>query len=171
MRVKDENVAYAHLEVPSAEKATQEAHGEVVYEGLCDREDDNDAMLPQHDRRSPWKSTQVRAFRAGDADEDEPEASHAPKPKKAKTKWAAEPEQTTLTQLQGVKRTLSLQDPGIAAASAARNKMVGAALKKKKPSTQWRCWRCSYVLRDLSSRIAGSRIPRLGNSPLVLFFR
>ena len=91
MWVEDENVGYAHVEVPFAEEASQKAHAEVADEDLLDPEDDDDddALLPQHDRRSPRKSTQVRAFQAGDADEDEPVASHAPKAKKAKTKAAA----------------------------------------------------------------------------------
>ena len=88
--VGDGKVGYAHLEVSTAEEASQKAHTEVGDEDSEDPEDDDDdAVLPEHDRRCPWKSTQVRAFQAGDADEDEPEASQAPKPKKPKTKAAA----------------------------------------------------------------------------------
>ena len=62
--------------------------------------------------------------------------SQAPKPKKPKTKGAARPKQTTLTQPQGVKGTLSLLDPGTAVGSTSRSKMLAAGLKKKqKPST------------------------------------
>ena len=58
------------------------------------------------------------------------------KPKKPKTKAAAEPKHTTLMQPQGVKRTLSLPDPGTVVGSMARSKMLAARLqKKKKPST------------------------------------
>ena len=65
------------------------AHAEAPDKDLEDLEDDSDNdVLPQHDRRSIRKSTEVRAFQAGDADEDEPEASQAPKPKEAKTKAA-----------------------------------------------------------------------------------
>ena len=57
-------------------------------------------------------------------------------PKKPKTKAAAELKQTTLTQPQGVKTTLSFPDPGTAVGSTARSKMSAAGLKKKKkPST------------------------------------
>ena len=74
--VKDENVGYAHLKVPSAEQASQKAHAEVPDEDLGDPEDDDDDhVLLQHNRESPQKSRQVRVFQAGDADEDEPEAS------------------------------------------------------------------------------------------------
>ena len=73
-----------------------------------------------------------RRFQAGEADEDEPRASQAPKPKKPKTQGAAEPKQTTLTQPQGVKRTLSLPDPGTAVDSTSRSKMLAGGLKKKK---------------------------------------
>ena len=48
--------------------------------------------------------------------------------------------------------------------------MLAAGLKKKKPSAQPICWRCSSVLRDISFRIARSRIPRISNSPFLLFF-
>ena len=129
-------MGYAHLEVSTTEEASQKAHAEVGDEDLEDPEDDDDdTVLPEHDRQSPWKSTQVRAFQAGDADEDEPEASQAPKPKKPKTKAAAEPKQTPSTQPQGVKRTLSLPDPGTAVGSTARSKMLAAGLKKKKKPT------------------------------------
>ena len=137
MWVEDENVGYAHLEVSTAEEASQHAHAKVADDDLVDSEDDdNDAVLPGCDRRSPGKSTQVRAFQAGDAHEDEPEASQAPKPKKPKIKAAAEQKQTALTQPQGVKRTMSLPDPGTAVGSSSRSKMLAAGLKKKKkPST------------------------------------
>ena len=47
MWVEDENVGYAHLEVPSAEEASQKAHAEVADEDLLDPEDDDDdAVLP-----------------------------------------------------------------------------------------------------------------------------
>ena len=133
MCVEDENVGYAHLEVATAEEASQHAHAEVGDEDLDDPEDDNhDVVLPGCDRRSPWKSTQVRAFQAGDADEDEPEEIQAPEPKKPKTKAAAEPKQKTLTQPHGVNRTLSLPDAGTAVGSTSRSKMFAAELKKKK---------------------------------------
>ena len=68
--------------------------------------------------------------------EDEPESSQAPKLNKAKTKAAPRPKQTTLTQPQGVKMTLSLPDPATAVDSTARSKMLAAGLQKKnKPST------------------------------------
>ena len=86
----------------------------------------------QNDRRSPRKSTPIRAIQAGDADEDEPEASEVAKPKMAKTKAAVEPKQTTLMQPRGLKRTLSLPDPGTALGLTARSKMLAAGLKKKK---------------------------------------
>ena len=112
MWVEDENVGYARLEVSTAEELSQHAHEKVADEDLEDLgDDDDDPPLTGSDRRSPRKSTQVRAFQDGDADDDEPEASHAPNPKKPKTKAAAEPKQRTLTQAQGVKRTLSLPDP------------------------------------------------------------
>ena len=41
--------------------------------------------------------------------------------------------------------------------------------KKKKPSRRW--WRCSPVFRDLWSRIARPRNPRLGNSPFLVSFQ
>ena len=131
--VEDEHVGYARLEVSTAEEPSQHAHEEVADEDLEELGDDDDEPpLTRCDRRSPRKSTQVRAFQAGDADDDEPRASHAPKPKKPKTKAAAEPMQTTLTQPQGVKRTLSLPDPGTARGSTSRSKMLAAGLKKKK---------------------------------------
>ena len=111
MWVEDENVGYARLQVSTAEEASQEAHAEVADEDLEDPEvDDEDPST----RRSPRNSRQFRAFQAGDADEEEPESSQAPKPRQTKTKAAAEPKQTTLTQPQDVKRALSLPDPGTA---------------------------------------------------------
>ena len=95
-------------------------------------DDDDEPLLTGSDQRSPRKSTQVRAFQAGEADEDELRGSQALKPKKPKTQAAAEPKQTTLTQPQGVKRALSLPDPGTAVGSAARSKMLAVGLKKKK---------------------------------------
>ena len=54
MLVKDKKVGYAHLEVLTAEEASQKAHAEVADEDLLDPEDDDDdAVLPEHDRRSP----------------------------------------------------------------------------------------------------------------------
>ena len=97
--IEDDNVGYARLEVSTVEEPSQHAHAEVASEDLVDLgDDDDDPPLTGPDRRSPRKSTQVRAFEAGDADDDEPEASQVPKPKKPKTKPAAEPKQTTLTQ-------------------------------------------------------------------------
>ena len=81
------------------------------------------------------RQTQFRAFQAGDADDEEPEGSQAPKLKKAKTKAAAEPKQTTLTQVQGVKRNLKLPDLGTAVGSPARSQMLAAGRKKKTPPT------------------------------------
>ena len=119
--------------MPTAEEPSQHAHAEVADQDLEDLgDDDDDPPLTGCDRRSPRKSTQFRAFQAGDADDDEPEASQAPKPKKPKTKAAAELKQTTLTQPQAVKRTLSLPDPGTAVGSTSRSKMLAAGLKKKK---------------------------------------
>ena len=135
MWVEDENVGYARLKVSTAEEPSQHAHAEVADEDLVNLgDDDDDPPLtgPGSDRRSPRKSTQVWAFEAGDADDDEPEASQAPQPKNPKTKTAAEPKQTTLTQPQGVKRTLSTPDRGTAVASASRSKILAAGLKKKK---------------------------------------
>ena len=118
MWVEDQNVGYACLEVSTAEEPSQHAHEEVADEDLEDLGDnDDDPPLTGSDQRSPRKSPQVRAFQAGDADDDEPEASQAPKLKKPKTKAAAEPKQTTLTQPRGVKRTLSPPDPGTAVGS------------------------------------------------------
>ena len=133
MWVGDENMGYAHLEVSMAEETTQHADEEFAdedLEGLGNGDDD--PPLTRFDRRSPRKSTQVRTFQAGDADDEEPEAGHAPKLKKPKTKAAAEPKQTTLTQPQGVKRTLRLLDPGTKVGSTSRSKMLAAGLKKKK---------------------------------------
>ena len=134
MWVEDEHVGYTRLEVSAAaEEPSQHAHAEGGDEDVDEPGDDDDEpLLTGSDRRSPRKSTQVRAFQAGEADEDEPRASQAPKPKKPKTHAAAEPKQTTLTQPEGVKRTLSLPDPGTAVGSAARSKMLAAGLKKKK---------------------------------------
>ena len=98
---------YARLKVSMAEEPSQHAHEEVADEDLEDLgDDDNDPPLTGSVLRSPWKSTQVRAFQAGDANHDKPRASQTPKPKRPKTQAAAEPKQTTLTQPQGVKRTL-----------------------------------------------------------------
>ena len=97
MWVEDEKDWYADLEVPSVEEASQKALGEVADEELLDPKDYDDTLLPQHDRRSPPKLAQVRAFHAGYADEDKPEASHVLKPKKATSKVEAQQEQTTLT--------------------------------------------------------------------------
>ena len=49
-------------------------------------DNDDHPPLTGSDRQSPRKSTQLRAFQAGDADDEEPEARQAPKPKKPKTK-------------------------------------------------------------------------------------
>ena len=133
MWVEDKHVGYAHLEVSAAEEPSQHAHVEVADEYLEDPGDDDDEpLLTGSDRQSPRKSMQVRAFQDGDADEDEPRASQAPKPKKQKTQAAAEPKQTTLTQPQGLKRTLSLPDPGTVVGSTSRSKMLAAGLKQKK---------------------------------------
>ena len=127
-------MGYTRLEVSAAaEEPSQHAHAEGGDEDVDEPGDDDDEpLLTGSDRRSPRKSTQVQAFQAGEADEDETRASQAPKPKKPKTQAAAEPKQTTLTQPQGVKRTLSLPDPGTAVGSAERSKMFAAGLKKKK---------------------------------------
>ena len=70
-RFKDEKVWYAHLEASTAEVASQKAHAEVAEEDLQEPEnDDYDALLQPHVRRSPRKSTRVRAFQAGEGDED-----------------------------------------------------------------------------------------------------
>ena len=112
MWVEDEHVGYTRLEVSATEEPSQHAHAEGTNQDMDDPGDDDDEpLLTRSDRRSPWKSTQVRAFQAGKAEEDEPRTSQAPKSKKPKTQGAAEPKQTTLTQPQGVKRTLSLADP------------------------------------------------------------
>ena len=133
MWVEDENVWYARLEVSAAEEASQHAHAEVADKDLEDPEDnDHDPVLTGSDRRYPGKSTQFRAFHAGDADDDEPEASQARKPKTSKDKAAAEPKQTTLKQPREGKRTLSLSDPGTAVRSESRSKMLAAGLKKRK---------------------------------------
>ena len=133
MWVEDENVGYGHLEVSTAEEVSEKAHAEVGDGDLEDLEDDDDdAVLTEHYRQSPRKSTQVRPVQAGDADEDEPEVCQAPRSKMPKTKAAAEPKQTTLLQLQRVERTLSLPDPATAVGSTARSKMLAAGLKKKR---------------------------------------
>ena len=134
MWVEDEHVGYTRLQVSAAaEEPSQHAHGEGGDEDVDEPGDDDDEpLLTGSDRQSPRKSTQARAFQAGDADEDEPRESQALKPKKPKTQAAAEPKQTTLTQPQGVKRPLSLPDPGTAVGSAARSKMLAAGSKKKK---------------------------------------
>ena len=128
MWVEDKHVGYTRLEVSTAaEEPSQHAHAEGGDQDVDEpRDDDDEPLLTGCDRRSPPKSTQVRAFQAGEADEDEPRASQAPKPKKAKTQAAAEPKETTLTQPQGVRSTLSLPDPGTAVGSAARGKMLAA---------------------------------------------
>ena len=126
-------MGYTRPEVSAAEEPSQHAHAEGGDKDVDEPGDnDDEPLLTGSDRRSPRTSTQVRAFQAGEADEDEPRASQAPKPKKPKTQAAAEPKQTTLTQPQGVKRTLSLPDPGTAVGSAAKSKMLAAGLKKKK---------------------------------------
>ena len=133
MWIEDYHVGYARLEVSTAEEPSQHAHEEVADKDLEELGDDDDELpLTGSDRRSSCKSTQVRAFQAGDADDDEPRASQALKPKKPKTQVAAEPKQTTLTQPQGMKRTPSLPDPGTAVGPTWRSKMLGAGLKKKK---------------------------------------
>ena len=133
MWVEDQHVGYVRLEVSTAEEPSQHAHEEAAENDLEELADDNgEALLTGSDRRSPRKSTQVRAFQAGDAEHDEPRASQAPKLKKQKNQGAAEPKQTTLTQPQGVKRTLSLLDPGTAVGSTSGSKMLVARLKKKK---------------------------------------
>ena len=76
MWVEDEHVGYARLEVSAAEEPSQHAHAEVADEDLEELgNDDDEPPLTGSDRRSPRKSTQVGAFRAGDADKDEPWAS------------------------------------------------------------------------------------------------
>ena len=48
-------MGYAHPEVSSAEKASQKAHADVGDEDLEDpKDEDDDAVLPECDRRSPW---------------------------------------------------------------------------------------------------------------------
>ena len=132
MCVEDENMGYARLQVWTAHEGSQHSHAELADEDLEGPEnDDKDPVLPGSDRRSPWKSTQVRAFQAGDAGEEKPEASQALKLKKPKTKAAAEPKQTTLTQPQALKRTLRLPDPSTAVGSTSRSKVLAAELKKK----------------------------------------
>ena len=134
MWVMDEHMGYTRLEVSAAaEEPSQHAHAEGGDEDVdVPGDDDDEPLLTGSDRRSPRKSTQVRAFQAGEADEDEPRASQAPKKKKSRTQAAAEPKQTTLLRPQGVRRLLSLSDPGTAVGSAARSKMLAAGLKKKK---------------------------------------
>ena len=131
--VEDEHVGYTRLQVSAAREPSQHAHAEGADEDLEDPGDDDDEpLLTGSDWRSPRKSTQVRAFQAGDADEDKPRASQAPKPKKPKSQAAAEPKQTLLTQPQGAKRRLSLPDPGTAVGWTWRSKMLAAELKQKK---------------------------------------
>ena len=133
MWAEDEHVGYVRIQVSTAEEASHHAHEEGADEDLEELgDDDNEPPLTGSDRRSPRKSTQVRAFQAGDAEYDEPRASQAPKPKTPQTQAAAEPKQTTLTQPQVVKRTLSLPDPGTTVGSTLRSKMFAAGLKKKK---------------------------------------
>ena len=70
MWVEDEHVGYARLEVSTAEEPSQHAHEKVADEDLEELGDDDDEPpLTGSDRRSPRKSTQVRAFQAGDADD------------------------------------------------------------------------------------------------------
>ena len=110
------------LEVSTAEEASQHAHAQVTNEDLEDLQDnDEDLVLTGCDRRSPRKSTQIRALQAADADGEEPEASQAQKLKKPKTKAAAEPKQMTLTQPQGMTRTLRRPDPGTGVGSTSRS--------------------------------------------------
>ena len=133
MWVEDEHLGYTCPDVSVAEERSQHAHAEGADEHLDDPGGNDDKpLLTGSDRRSPRKSTQVRALQAGEADEDEPRASQAPKPKKPKTQAAAETKQTTLTQPQGVKRTPSLLYPGTAVCSTSRSTMLAAGLKKKK---------------------------------------
>ena len=157
-------MGYARLEVSTAEGASQHDHAQVTNEDLEDLEDnDEDPVLTGCHRRSLRKSTQIQALKAADADEEEPEASQAQKLREPKTKATAEPKQTTLTQPQGVKRTLSLPDPGTGVGSTSRSKMLAAGWKKKKKKCQRCWWRCSLFLRDIC---------RLGNPPFLLsFFR
>ena len=133
MWVEDEHVGYTRLQVSAAEEPSQHAHAEGADEDVDDPADDDDEpLLKGSDQRSPRKSEQVRAFQAEEADEDEPRASQAPKPKMPKTEALAEPKQTTLTQPEGMMRTLSLRDPRTAVGSTSRSKMWAAGLKKKK---------------------------------------
>ena len=114
MWVEDENVGYARLEVSTAEEASQHAHAEVVAEDLEDPEDDDeDPVLPGSDRPSPRKSTQLRLFEAGDADEEEPEASQAPKRKKPKKHHLEMMIIMTLRQQQSVLRGLAFRKPHV----------------------------------------------------------
>ena len=79
MWVVDKHVGYARLKVSAAEEPSQHARAEVADEHLEDPgDDDDDPPLTGSDPRSPRKTTQVRAFQAGDADEDEPRTSQAP---------------------------------------------------------------------------------------------
>ena len=134
MWVEDEHVRYTRLEVSAAaEEPSEDAHAEGGDKDVDEPgDDDNEPLLTGSDWQSPRKSMQVPAFQAGEADEELPRASQAQKLKKPKTEAAAEPKQTTLTQPQEVKRTLSLPDPGTAVGSAVRSKMLAAGLKKKK---------------------------------------
>ena len=85
MWVQDEHLGYTRLEVSAAaEEPSQHAHAEGGDEDVDEPGDDDDEpLLTGSDRRSPRKSTQVRAFQAGKADEDKPRASQAPKPNKS----------------------------------------------------------------------------------------
>ena len=127
MWVDDEYVGYTSLELSTGEEPSQHARAEGGDEDVDEPGDnDHEPLLTGSDRRSPRKSTQVRAFQAGEADEDVPRASQAPKPEKPNTQAAAELKQMTLTQPQGSKRTLSIPDPGTAVGSTARSKMLAA---------------------------------------------
>ena len=71
MWVEDKNVGYARPEVSTAEEASQHAHAEIADEDLEDLEDnDEEPVLTATERRSRRKSTQLRAFQAGDADNE-----------------------------------------------------------------------------------------------------
>ena len=79
-------MGYARLEVSTTEEPSQHGHEEFADEDLEDLgDDDDDLPLTGSERRSPRKSTQVRAFQAGDAEYDKPETSQARKQKKPKT--------------------------------------------------------------------------------------
>ena len=142
----------------AAEEPSQHAHAEGADEDVDDPGDDDDEpLLTGSDRRSPRKSTQVRAFQAGEADEDEPGASQAPKPKKPKTQAAAEPKQTTLTQPQGVKRTLSLSGSGNSTGLDSAEQDVGSGIKEEeevlKGVAVLFCVICCLALQGLALQI------------------